>query len=423
MRAAALPRTVGMCFKGCLALILLGCVLPASAGAHNLTRSFATWTFADSPDAAVRVLVQVSWTDVYRALPEFHPTRRAVADDDALASFVRERYGTTSGDGSCEAGQAAVVDRDRQSVRIAWTVTCSPGAVLQADVDAFFPEAPGHLVMAQVERSGMAPAMTVLTQRQSVWSLAAIEDAAGEGEGEVHATPIFPWFYSGMGHVLGGLDHVAFVLALLLLGGGFGVMVRIVTAFTIAHSLTLGATVLGWVHPHEAAVETWVGLSILLVAGEALWHRIPAARRPIVGGLVVLHGGLLAAWFSGHTLLPADLIVAGAILSILYLALAHRLPAGEARLGTAAAFLFGLVHGFAFAGALLGDGPVPGEPWRVLLGFNLGVEAGQVLVVVIAWPLLRLTGAYRSDLMTGTVGALLFIAALAFTAAHGLGLT
>jgi hypothetical protein len=395
-------------------LLCLGLMFARPAEAHNLTRSFVTWVLADY-GATHQVRAQVASLDLLRI-------GDVVATNEALAREVQSRYETMAGDSPCTPGSPRVVARDGQWIHVAWQVTCEPKEALEGRIEAFFNEAPGHLVVAQAEYPDSAPFMAILTRAQRAWPLTPPAES-DEAEGvSISHVPFSAWLLSGMGHVVGGPDHVAFLLALLLLGGGFGVLLRIVTAFTIAHSITLGATVLGWVNPQEAAVETWVGLSILLVAAEALWQRIPATRYPITVGLAVLHGGLLVAALLGLAAIPVDLIAAGIVLSVFYVALAHRLPPREVRLRTSAAFLFGLVHGFAFAGALLGDGPMPGEPWRVLLGFNLGVEAGQLLVVALAWPLLRYIKAEQSDLITGTVGALLFTGALGFTFFQGLGL-
>lgn len=150
------------------------------------------------------------------------------------------------------------------------------------------------------------------------------------------------YFRLGVVHILEGVDHLAFVLALVLLVGLRARLVTAVTGFTVAHSLTLGATALGWLRPWPAFIEALVALSILFVAAEALRARRGAART------------LTGRW--------PELAALG----------------------------FGLLHGFAFAGALASIGLPRNETLLALLLFNLGVEAGQlafiaaVLVVSLA---------------------------------------
>jgi hydrogenase/urease accessory protein HupE len=137
----------------------------------------------------------------------------------------------------------------------------------------------------------------------------------------------------GVEHILFGVDHLLFVLALLLLVRGVRRLVATVTAFTIAHSITLAAATLGFVHVPPAPVEAVIALSILFLASEL-------ARRGTGGS--------------------ADLT--------------ERFP-------WIVAFSFGLLHGFGFAGALSEVGvPTQAVP-LALLNFNVGVEIGQLLFI------------------------------------------
>jgi hydrogenase/urease accessory protein HupE len=136
----------------------------------------------------------------------------------------------------------------------------------------------------------------------------------------------------GVEHILGGVDHLLFVLALLLVVRGWRRMVATVTAFTVAHSLTLAAATLGWVNVPGPPVEAAIALSIVFVALE------------IVQGM------------QGR-------------------------PGPIARAPWLVAFCFGLLHGLGFAGALAAVGlPQQAIP-LALLCFNIGVEIGQLLFV------------------------------------------
>ncbi|WP_262265767.1 HupE/UreJ family protein [Microvirga yunnanensis] len=136
----------------------------------------------------------------------------------------------------------------------------------------------------------------------------------------------------GINHILMGVDHLLFVLALLLLTTGTWRLVKTVTAFTVAHSVTLGVVTLGILHVPPRPVEAVIALSIVFVAAEILRF-----RQGQVG-------------------------------------LAARLP-------WIVAFTFGLLHGFGFAGALSEVGLPEGQIPVALLFFNLGVEAGQLLFI------------------------------------------
>jgi hydrogenase/urease accessory protein HupE len=185
---------------------------------------------------------------------------------------------------------------------------------------------------AWVQRLTPQQPEVVIPTRQSAW------DVAGT------------YLTLGIEHILLGIDHLLFVLALLLLSTGTWQLVKTVTAFTVAHSITLGLATLGFVHVPPKPVEAVIALSIVFAAVEI----VQARRGP---------------------------------------------PGLSARMPWIAAFTFGLLHGFGFAGALSEVGLPQGHIPVALLFFNLGVEAGQLLFVAavlafmagarrlrIAWP-------------------------------------
>lgn len=153
----------------------------------------------------------------------------------------------------------------------------------------------------------------------------------------------------GVEHILLGVDHLLFVLALLLLVNGLRRLVATVTAFTVAHSLTLAAATLGFVAVPSAPVEATIALSILFVATELARRHARTTR----GG-----AGTADARMAGGG--EPDLM---------------------ARFPWLVAFSFGLLHGFGFAGALSEVGLPQRAIPLALLFFNVGVEVGQLLFI------------------------------------------
>jgi hydrogenase/urease accessory protein HupE len=143
------------------------------------------------------------------------------------------------------------------------------------------------------------------------------------------ASAALAWTLVGGEHILLGFDHLAFLIGLMLLVTRRSTLIATVTAFTLAHSVTLLSSTLGWVRLPVPAVEAAIGASVVLVAREALHGEPTLARR--------------APWI--------------------------------------VALAFGLVHGLGFASALEGLGlPSRGLGFRLLF-FNVGVELGQLAVV------------------------------------------
>ena len=149
------------------------------------------------------------------------------------------------------------------------------------------------------------------------------------------------YFVTGVDHILTGYDHLLFVVSLVLLLNGLATIAKAVTAFTVAHSITLVGTTLGLLGLSQRPVESVIALSIVFLAVEIAKKQDGAPR------------------------------------------LSERVP-------WLVAFAFGLLHGFGFAGALKEIGLPESDVPVALLTFNLGVEAGQLLVVVVSMSVLTL---------------------------------
>jgi len=255
-------------------------------------------------------------------------------------------------------------------------------------------EAPSHLHFARVMRPDSGTGRErilerVLSDADPHW---AIEPAPGGPDDRDNAgmagSSFGAYVMLGVEHILTGWDHLAFVLALVLLAGRLGEVARLVTGFTIAHSLTLGLAVLGFVNPRSAPVEAVIGFSVALIAAENAW--MLAGRNRAVPALTVI--SLLAvavlAW-AGIGQLTALTGLGLAIFSASHFALLARgQDPGLHRI--ALAFAFGLVHGFGFAG-ILAEMELPTDRLvAALLGFNVGVEVGQLGAVALIWPVLVL---------------------------------
>lgn len=201
---------------------------------------------------------------------------------------------------------------------------------------------------------GPMRAYTITKGQPAVRLYGSADDERGMGEIASAYTVL------GVEHILSGADHLLFVLGLLFLVGFNRQLVWTITAFTAAHSITLALAALGWLTLRSPPVEATIALSIVLVANEALNQRQTLSRR----------------W-------PALV-----------------------------AFLFGLVHGLGFAGALKEIGLPQNHLAVALLTFNIGVELGQLLVVGVTWLAWR-AAASRPQLAVARAPVLYAIGAVA----------
>ncbi|WP_290659755.1 HupE/UreJ family protein [Aquabacterium sp.] len=185
---------------------------------------------------------------------------------------------------------------------------------------------------------GQSRVYTLTAGQPTVHLYGSAEDRRGMGEIATAYVAL------GVEHILGGIDHLLFVVGLLFLVGFNRRLLWTITAFTVAHSLTLALSALGLLALRSPPVEALIALSIVLVVVEALHRKQTIAKR----------------W-------PALV-----------------------------AFLFGLVHGLGFAGALKEIGLPESHLLIALLTFNVGVEIGQLMTVAAAWALWRAVSRWPS---------------------------
>lgn len=331
------------------AAVLLFLLAAGAAGAHPLRLSTGDYR-AHGQVVEVRLRLAAQELAAVTRLDADGDGRLTQADLDALgAALPRTLLGelrVAAGASACtfdppgparlDADERAAAGAEPDGIAVTGTFRC-PAEVssLRVAVGLVDLLPAGHTHLARVRLEG--PAGAELSER-----VAEAGQATFTVERRAQGTPGLRFLTLGIEHIFGGWDHLAFLFALLLLGGSAGALVRIVTSFTVAHSVTLALATLGVLVPPARVVEPLIALSILAVAAENLW---------------ALRAG------------PARAAQA----------LAHR---------WALTFAFGLVHGFGFASALR-ELELPREHLATaLVSFNLGVELGQVAVVALALPLL-----------------------------------
>lgn len=310
-----------------IAWLLLVASLPW-AGAHDggatafarITLSGQTVRYSLSiPDIAARPIA-----------PTLREARAGANAHEALAGAVRESI-RLSGDATpCAASPVQVTSGSEVSVSLTITIdfACpSTMRTLAIRNDVFDVLGSDLHILARIEHDGMIDSFAFATEnRQASVSVGSQRDSM-RGVGS--------FFALGIEHILTGYDHLLFLFALMIGGGSAWSLVKIVTAFTLAHSVTLTAAALDLIVLPGRIVESAIALSIAYVAVENLF---------------VVERGTSKRWL--------------------------------------VALVFGLVHGFGFSVVLKELGlPRDGLAWSLLL-FNLGVEAGQALVIVAAIPLL-----------------------------------
>ncbi|WP_249669355.1 HupE/UreJ family protein [Cellulomonas hominis] len=287
-----------------------------------------------------------------------------------VLAYVGDRYTVTSAGEGCAPRQAGEVRiEQREGVPYAFLTldhTCAASDGAHEITSTLFGDDEGYVTGTT----------TVVTYALDATSGSAALDAAQPSfSTEQSGWERFAEFFTlGAEHLLLGLDHVLFLLAVIVGSRRLREIVLTATAFTVAHSITFVLAATGLVHVSGAVVEPVIALSIAVVAGWHLWRIRDRGQ----------HAGELAP---GTGRLGLD-------------------RSGWVRVGVV--LVFGLVHGLGFAGALGID-----EPWSwtllwSLLVFNVGIEAVQLAIIAVVFPVLALLRRRVPGVatwVTGTVAA------------------
>ena len=440
------------------------------AQAHERSESTSHWTLVGGElhgvvTARTREVTRLTVPgDSYASLAQIfaeHVQRSISASVDGAACTQRQ--------------SPALLESEPGYVRVDVRMQCPAGDVLALKVDLLFGVAPSHHHFLYVAAGD--------SSREAI--LSASEPSA---EVELRASAsrksnIFQFVGMGIEHIATGVDHLAFLLALLITARTARQVLAIVTGFTVGHSITLSLAVLGVIQANRGAVECLIGLTIAMAAaqnlirgeregrvaglvaaaiaasllvipadlrpdmpaslviaialttGSAIWLSSMTRQRPAIDGAIV-HGGAGRRELSAAHVGDASGRGVGATLDSDagtrggrdYAVRANNAGAGAfsipARFAMAAGF--GLIHGLGFASALQDLHLPRAMLLSSLLGFNVGVEIGQLAVVVAAVALIPITTKLvpitqrRTDMSAAAASAALLAAGLAWflTRAH-----
>jgi hypothetical protein len=388
-----------------LLILLAWIVLGATpAFAHTKSETQSVWRI-------VGTTVHVAFTIPEIELPRLaHPDRTPIRDGE-LADYVRNNVSVLEGDTPCQRSEdVRAVGATEGFRRFEFAFTCNDAAKMAIHSSAFFDIVPTHVTYAQVITEKGDLVSQILTPDQQTLAL-----ASASGESPLQNASFLQYIAMGIDHIFTGYDHQAFLLALVLLSSRLRDLIFVITGFTIGHSISLSLAVTGIIRPHAEYIDSLVGLTIALIAAENIADS--AHRR---GTIALAFGGIMLAFalasFAGLSGLPFYLVIGAAIFATNYMMLAAFIK-DAARLRLLVTLVFGTIHGFSFAANLLEMKLPAGRLAELLVGFNVGVEIGQLAVVgVILFGLallryfkLTLPRAITIDVLSAVLVALGFI--------------
>jgi hypothetical protein len=341
---------------------------PHFATAHTLSESLSAWQIEGNT-------IHLQFT-----VPDLESRRLVDSETGAQAAkrvgaYLVDHVGASAAGMPCtlSVGPRQLTSTPGYS-RFDFGFTCPSPVAIKIHSFAFFDLVKSHTNFARIQNNGRF--------FEQVFTINQPEADAAEGsEGPLHGAGFATYVRMGILHIFTGVDHMSFMLGLVLISRRVRDLLFVVTGFTLGHSLTLALAVTGVVRPDVRFIDALVALTIALIGAEIAGdstHR-PAPYALVIGGMLTLLA--LAKLFGARVGLPTALLLGSALFAMSYLMLTGQLrDAGRVRL--VVTFVFGLSHGFGFASNLL-EMRLPAEHLAALLvGFNIGVELGQVTLVL-----------------------------------------
>ena len=309
----------------------------------------------------------------------------AVADE---GKYIQTHVGAFSGENTCEMTEGPRnVGAAAGYRRYEFTFQCPSPNELKVRSSAWFELVNSHTNFAQIQTdTGIFVEQLITADEQT------LDVTNSAGGSPLQYASFFDFVGMGIMHIFTGIDHMSFMLGLVLISRRIRDLLFVVTGFTIGHSLTLALAVTGLLRPEAQYIDALVALTIALIGAENLGD---ATHRPLP--VAVGLGGILfvmafAKWLGAPVTLPLALLIGGGIFTANYLMLTGHMH-DAARVRLLVTLIFGLIHGFGFAANLLEMRLPTGRLAELLVGFNVGVEIGQVTVVLsavgLAWLLIK----------------------------------
>jgi hypothetical protein len=379
-------------------VLFLALSLPSAAFAHTRSESHSAWQIAGT---TVHLQFTVPDLEAKRITPD-----GAMPSVEELGRYIAGHVGAFSGDAACRRVEGPrPVSSVAEYRRYEFSFECPDSRDIRVQSSAWFDLVDSHTNFAQIQDDkGTFVEQLITKDRQT---LAVTGNLGGS---PLQNAGFLEFVKMGIMHIFTGVDHMSFMLGLVLISRRVRDLLFVVTGFTIGHSLTLALAVTGIVRPEAPYIDALVALTIALIGaeniGDSTHNPLPVALG--LGG--ILFAMAFAKYLGAAVSLPTLLLIGGGIFSANYLMLTGRMrDAGRVRL--VVTLVFGLIHGFGFASDLLQMRLPTGRLVQLLLGFNTGVEIGQVTVVLgalaFAYVLARLRLAMPRPIFTDIAAAFL----------------
>ena len=343
---------------------------------HYFSESFSKWNITGSDIIANFSILELEATRILQ-VKEYEKmlTGNEFSEKDIFKIYLNNHIHVYSADLKCESINDIIeLSTEEGYLRYELAFKCPSEENIKIINNALFNVIQSHIHIARIYLEN-----DLLTEKALFFNDQSVD--ISEKETELSFFSSFKnFFYSGLNHILGGYDHLLFILGLLIIVTNLNRLILVITGFTIGHSITLFLSLVDVVQVNASIVESLIGFTIMFV-GLEYFYKNNNGRLLSIGYIVLLLPMLFILSFFTNIQFSGLLMMGLLLFSLGYFFLKENLKNSD-NLLILITIVFGLIHGFGFGGFLLNTEINSGNILSGLLGFNLGVEFGQILFVL-----------------------------------------
>ena len=346
--------------------------------AHYFSESYSNWSIIDNEVSATFTILKLEATRVLQ-IDNFQELGKEnnLSEGEVFLEYFKSRISVLNSGNQCSLKkQATLVDGKKEYHTIEFMYLCDATDSIKIINNVLFDIAQSHVHLSRIKKDNKIFEKALFYNDQTI-----LLDKIDQDEEESFFSNLSSFVYSGIIHILTGLDHLIFLIGLFILVNSFKHLLLVITGFTIGHSITLALVALDIVMPNTLMIEALIGFTIIFISAEYMIKGSKLSNR-IVSVLVSI---LVLIGLSSLVLeIPISLITSFALILITigYFGIIKSIK-NYGMLRIIITSLFGLIHGFGFGVFLFNSEFSQSNVLSALFGFNIGVEIGQIILLLV----------------------------------------
>lgn len=380
--------------------IIAWSIMATNSFGHSKSESYSNWTVLNKD---ITGIITIPSHEVTR-LPLIKKKNNSLSS--SFLEHAKNNVRVFSEQTICSLGPSNILKASEGFIRIELQFNCPQTPPTKIDYRAIFELSPSHTHFAKIYYQGQLISELLVKNTSSPWEINTSE--------MVKKNQSFGnFFILGMEHILGGYDHLAFLFGILLVAASIKRSIIAITGFTVGHSASLFAATAGMVSTNSRIVEIVIGFTIMLMAIE--YSNYKNNNKLLLTNsftVLLISLGIVAFYFGKISSRDLICYFGLGIFSYSYLNLCkisyNHFFEKTKYLLLIMALLFGFAHGLGFAGFLSETGMTTNNILWPLLGFNLGLEFGQVCIISLCWIIYYFTKSLIKEPLPSIVSGSLF---------------